>query len=178
MIASDYDQYGYDFDDVYEDEDEDEDIESMKVNERRIMLAEKRVDDDVTSLGGTVLQRKGYNMTDNNATNAEPNDTVSRIDYCNAFLEVIEGDMEDLEDNITKKETDVVKGYRKGFLLEQPTDEPRSFIWGNAPDYDSNLSIRILHQKCHQGSAFIVCLVSTINTYNFRKGVKEASAFW
>jgi hypothetical protein len=138
MSDSDYDQHGYDFDDAYEDED----IESMKVKDIYIMLAEKRVDDDVTRLGGTVLQRKGYNLTDKEARNAEPYDTMSSIRYYNHFLEVVKRDMEVLEDNF-KKEMEVMKGY-----IQEKLNSYRENV--SHPDYIAGSGN---HTECFQDIA-------------------------
>jgi hypothetical protein len=154
MSDSDYDQYGYDYDDAYEDEDEDEDeeedIESMKVKDIYVMLAEKRVDDDVTRLGGTVLQRNGYNLTDKEATNAEPYDTMSSIRYCNAFLEVVERDMKDLEEDITK-EMDVMKGYIQEKLNSYRENVSRSdYIAGSGNHTECFQDIAAMGRKTSQ----------------------------
>ena len=148
MSDSDNDQYWYDYDGAYEDEDEDEDedeeedIESMKVKDIYILLAEKCVDDVVTRLGGTVLQRNGYNLTDKERTDAEPYDTMSSIRYCNAFLEVVERDMKDLEDDMTE-EMDVMKGY-----IQEKLNTYRENV--SRPDYIAGSGN---HTECFQDIA-------------------------
>jgi uncharacterized protein YqeY len=142
MSDSDNDQYWYDYDGPYEDEDEDEDEDEEEVKDVYTMLAEKRVDDDVTRLGGTVLQRNGYKLTDEEATKAEPYDTMSRITYCNAFLEVVERDMIDLQDDITE-EMDVMKGY-----IQEKLNTYRENV--SCPDYIAGSGD---HTECFQDIA-------------------------
>jgi hypothetical protein len=67
--------------------------------------------------------------------------------------------------------------HRKGFL-KQPTEQPRSFIWGKASDHYHHISVRVLDRKCKQGSAFIVCLMRPIDANNFWKCLKETYAIW
>jgi hypothetical protein len=143
MSDSDNDHYWLDYDHAYDDDDdEDDDSYDIAYKERRIRLAEKRVDDDVTRLGGTVLQREGCRMTDKEATNAEPYDTSSRIEYCNAYLEVVERDVNVLEDNF-KNEMDIMKGY-----IQEKLNTYRENV--SRPDYVAGSGN---HTECFQDIA-------------------------
>jgi hypothetical protein len=144
MSDSDNVQYWCDYYDAYvdQDEDDDDDDDDEDIERPRFMLAEKRVDDDVTRLGGTALQRKGYKMTEKEATNAEPYDKDSTIDYCNAFLEVLERDMKELEDDITN-EMDVMKGY-----IQEKLNSYRENV--SRPDYIAGSGN---HMECFQDIA-------------------------
>jgi hypothetical protein len=142
MSDSDNGQYWYDYEDGYVDEDDDDDDDDEDIERPRFMLAEKRVDEDVTRLGGTVLQREGCRMTDKEATNAEPYDTSSRIDYCNAYLEVVKRDVNVLEDNF-KNEMDIMEGY-----IQEKLNTYRENV--SRPDYVAGSGN---HAECFQDIA-------------------------
>jgi hypothetical protein len=161
MSDSDYNHYDYegyedeDFEDIYDehiDPDDDrlringvlvEELEDIKDYERGIMLAEKKVDNDVRRLGCTVFQRIGYDRCteracwtvrilleeeeiNNEATDEENNneatgsneesyDALSSMDNYMYFLDVLERDMKDIKENFTK-EMDVIKTDIKELL--------------------------------------------------------------
>jgi hypothetical protein len=146
MSDSDNVQYWCDYYDAYVDEDEDDDDDDDDDDdihsEIHIRLAEKRVDEDVTRLGGTVLRREGCRMTDKEATNAEPYDTLSRIDYCNAYLEVVQRDVNVLEDNF-KNEMDIMKAY-----IQEKLNTYRENV--SRPDYVAGSGN---HTECFQDIA-------------------------